>query len=99
MEIATWIIAGTTIIYAIGTLLLWYTTRESIKQSVETHRLDILVALINLHKPVYGMQQESFNNYSEFIKGIEPLISCSLQKNYPEGHEKILTLLKQGGAK
>ena len=42
--VATWVIAGTGILYTVGTFLLWRTTRRSVDLARDAFRLNFLLA-------------------------------------------------------
>lgn len=91
---ANWVIAIMTILYTIGTFLLWWVTRQNIKKAEEAFKLNGLVSLMNIHKPVYGMPQENFDKYQELSEAINiPLIKL-VKKNFPYDYETILDSLK-----
>ena len=72
MESATWIIAIMTILYTIGTFLLWFVTRTNIKQSEQAFKLNVLAVFMLLQRPEYGMPRKEFEKYPEIKKAILP---------------------------
>jgi hypothetical protein len=92
---ANWVIAVTTILYTIGTFLLWWVTRKNIKQTEESFKLNVLVSLMNIHKPVYGMKQEYFDKYSKLNESIRIPLTELVRKNFPKDYEIILSFLRQ----
>lgn len=87
IAVATVIIALSSVIYTIGTILLWRTTEKSIKlsekaaeQAEQVFILNLLGALVNLHKPEYGMDKSKYDNYEKFIKDVESLLGKMLDK-------------------
>jgi hypothetical protein len=92
---ANWVIAIMTIFYTIGTFLLWWVTRQNIKQAEESFKLNVLVSLMNINKPVYGMKQKYFDSYEKLSKAIKMPLDELVKKNFPKGYEMILSYLKQ----
>lgn len=74
MTIATWIIAFATIAYTIGTFLLWQSNKRALEQSEkasrlseEAFKLNTMVTLIGLHRPVWGTDNTMFDAIKKSI--------------------------------
>lgn len=91
---ANWALVIITTAYTIGTFLLWWVTRQSIKQAEEAFKLNVLVSVMNINKPVYGMRQEDFDKYLELNKAIKIPLTELVKRIFSKDYEAILNSLR-----
>lgn len=106
MSIATWIIAIATIFYTVGTFLLWKNNKRALEQSEkasrlseEAFKLNIMVTLIGLHRPIWGTDGAMFDADKKAYENIRKAVSTSfaelIKKEFPLQGSRILEILDE----
>ncbi|MBI5187551.1 MAG: hypothetical protein HZA07_00535 [Nitrospirae bacterium] len=95
LMVTDWILAIATVCYVIGTFLLWYTTRQMVKETRDVTKLYIPLLLTFIYKPTYGMSQNEYDKWCKDIRNvIRGCMEPSLKKVFPEKADEILKLFE-----
>jgi hypothetical protein len=98
--VTNWILVVATVCYVIGTFLLWFTTRNALNLTRDAFRLNILVSLLEVYKPMYEkMSQDTYDRYdklTENIRGkLSEILDPLIKDNFADKAKEILSILKK----